>query len=199
MSILEELDPNNKPVEVVISPIEPIPVNVDEKIPEETKTEPVAQIEAPKPTGRPSIFSQDLAIEICSRLAAGESLRRICIDEDMPNASTVHAWVIEDKEGFSKQYARARDIQAEVMFDEILDIADDGSNDYMTITKGEESYNVEDREVTNRSRLRVDSRKWYLSKVLPKKFGEKMDVTSGGKAIKGNSIVFTDFKNETRS
>lgn len=148
--------------------------------------------------GRPSIYTHELALEICKRLSAGESLRVICFDEDMPNASTVHAWVLEDKEGFSKKYARARSIQAENMFDEILEIADDGSNDFMTITKGDRMYNIEDKEVTNRSRLRVDSRKWYLSKVLPKKFGDKMDVTSDGEAIKGNSIIFTDFKDETK-
>jgi hypothetical protein len=98
----------------------------------------------------------------------------------MPDASTVHRWVLEDREGFYKQYARAREIQSEMMFDEILESADDGSNDFMTITKGRQSYNIEDKEVTNRSRLRVDSRKWYLSKVLPKKFGDKLDLTSGG-------------------
>lgn len=147
--------------------------------------------------GRPSIYTEELAFKICSRLAEGLSLRVICLDEDMPNASTVHEWVLTDREGFAKQYARAREIQAENMFDEILEIADDGENDYMTITKGNETYNVEDREVTNRSRLRVDSRKWYLSKVLPKKFGDKVDVTSDGKAIKGNAIVLTNFSDET--
>lgn len=110
----------------------------------------------------------------------------------MPNASTIHGWVLDDREGFHKQYARAREMQAEMMFDEILDIADDGSNDLMTITKGDVSYNVEDREVTNRSRLRVDSRKWYLSKVLPKKFGDKIDVTSGDKPIPLLHVLHND-------
>ncbi len=141
------------------------------------------QAEAIKKNGRPSIYSKELALTICKRLSMGESLRRICQDDEMPNASTVHEWVLEDREGFAKQYARAREIQAENMFDEILDIADDGSNDFMTITKGKEAYNIEDKEVTNRSRLRVDSRKWYLSKVLPKKFGEKLDMTTNGKDL----------------
>lgn len=178
----------------------------DKLIVNETPTTvPIIATEEIKPVGRPSIYTEELANEICNRIAQGESLKRICeSDQDMPNASTVHAWVIEDKgadelgnNGFSNKYARARAIQAENMFDEILDISDDGSNDYMTITKGDNEYNVEDREVTNRSKLRVDSRKWYLSKVLPKKFGEKLDVTSDGKQIKGNTIVFTDFSNET--
>lgn len=143
--------------------------------------------------GRPSIYTHELALEICKRLSAGESLRTICLDEGMPAATTVHQWVIEDKEGFSKQYARARAIQAENMFDEILEIAD-GSDNVVDIGTEKKS-----SAYAQNQRLRVDSRKWYLSKVLPKKFGDKMDVTSDGEAIKGNSIIFTDFKDETKS
>lgn len=154
----------------------------------------------PKKIGRPTIYSKDLALKVCFDLARGKSLRRICEDEDMPNADTIYTWLLDgNHKEFSEQYARARNVQAELMFEEILDIADDGSNDFMTITKGDETYNVEDREVTNRSRLRVDSRKWFLSKVLPKKFGDKVDVTSGGETIKGNTIVLKDFKDATGS
>lgn len=163
------------------------------KAPEEVAVSPAME---PNLGGRPTIYTEELAMKILTRISLGESVKTICYDKNMPNASTVHAWVLDDKEGFSKKYARARDIQAEVMFDDILEIADDGTNDYMTVTKGKESYNVEDREVTNRSKLRVDSRKWYLSKVLPKKFGEKMDVTSDGKAIVGNTIVLKDFNDK---
>jgi len=120
----------------------------------------------------------------------------------MPAASSVFLWLLDEedpeKKIFSEHYARARASQAELMFEEILEISDDGSNDYMTIVKGKEAYNVEDREVTNRSKLRVDTRKWYLSKVLPKKFGDKIDLTSDGKAIKGNTIVFKDFNGAER-
>lgn len=80
------------------------------------------------------------------------------------------------------------------MAEDILDIADDGSNDLMTIQKGSVTYEVENKEVTNRSRLRVDTRKWLMSKMKPKKYGEKMDVTSDGEALKGNMIIFSEFK-----
>lgn len=135
-------------------------------------------------TGRPTIYTKELADIICTRLTEGESLRRILLTKGMPSSSTIYRWLLnEDYKSFWEQYARAREVQAEVMFDEILDIADDGSNDFMTITKGDYTYNVEDREVTNRSKLRVDSRKWYLSKVLPKKFGDKLDMTTNGKDL----------------
>lgn len=130
---------------------------------------------------RPTIYNEELGIEICRRISEGESLRSICKRPEMPVMSTVMLWVLdENKKVFSERYRRAREAQAENMFDEILEIADDGTNDYMSIGKGDKSYNVEDKEVTNRSKLRVNARQWYLSKVLPRKFGEKLDLTSGG-------------------
>ena len=131
--------------------------------------------------GRPTKFTKALALKICQRIALGESLRNVCRDEKMPVTSTVMLWALEDRGGFSEQYAKAREMQAENMFDEILDIADDGENDFYTrkAQSGEE-YEVPDHEHINRSRLRVDTRKWYLSKVLPKKFGDKLDLTSLG-------------------
>lgn len=134
--------------------------------------------------GRPTIYTKELGEAICQQLAEGKSLRHVVESEDMPSSSTVYRWLLQDdKKGFWEQYAQSRDIQAEQMFEEILDIADDGTNDYMTIKKGDYEYNVEDREVTNRSKLRVETRKWFLSKVLPKKFGDKIDLTSGNKPI----------------
>lgn len=134
--------------------------------------------------GRPEVYSKEIADQICFRLSEGESLKRILASPGMPGSSSVYRWLLDStKREFWDNYSRARGIQAEVMFDEILDIADDGTNDYMTITKGDNDYNVEDREVTNRSKLRVESRKWYLSKVLPKKFGDKLDMTTNGKDL----------------
>lgn len=81
------------------------------------------------------------------------------------------------------EYARSKYMQAELIADEIVDIADDGSNDLMTVVKGDNKYEIERKEVVNRSRLRIDSRKWLLSKLIPKKYGDKMDVTSGGEKL----------------
>ena len=131
--------------------------------------------------GRPTKYTKEVGKEICKRIADGESVRNICLDEKMPSSSMIYRWLLKPQyREFREQYARSRDIQAEQMFEELLNIADDGANDYMTITKGKVSYNIEDKEVTNRSKLRVETRKWYLSKVLPKKFGDKLDLTSGG-------------------
>ena len=111
--------------------------------------------------------------EICEYIEQGKSLRSILKAFDMPSSRTFYSW-LDESEDKVKQYARATEIRAENIFEDMLEIADDGTNDYMTITKGYIEYNVEDREVTNRSKLRLDARKWMLSKMQPKKYGDKI-------------------------
>lgn len=103
-------------------------------------------------------------------------MRAICKADDMPAASTVCRWVIENVEGFTEHYTRARKLQAELLADELMEIADDGSNDWMQKTgaDGETGGFALNGEHVQRSRLRVDTRKWYLSKVLPKVYGDKV-------------------------
>ena len=120
--------------------------------------------------GRPSNYSQEIVGAICERLANGESLRKICADEGMPAISAVFQWLSLHKE-FAEQYARAREVQADTLFDEILEIADNGLNDTYTDEQG----NVRtDQDVIARSRLRVDSRKWMAGKLRPKVYGDKL-------------------------
>ncbi|WP_202628955.1 DNA packaging protein [Cronobacter malonaticus] len=123
-----------------------------------------------KQNGRPSEYSQEVANTICERIAAGESVRRICKSEDMPAQSTIYKW-LNDIDGFSEQYARARELQAEILAEEIIEIADDSSGDIVTGEDGESRINS---EFVARSRLRVDARKWYASKVAPKKYGDRI-------------------------
>lgn len=125
-------------------------------------------------TGRPSNYSQDITTAICIRLGLGESLREICSNEDMPDKSTVMRWLATHQE-FRDQYAGAREAQADYYAEEIIEISDDGSNDWMT-RKGPDGseIEVENREVLNRSKLRVDTRKWLMARMAPKKYGDKI-------------------------
>ena len=86
----------------------------------------------------------------------------------MPNKATVFRW-LRGNEAFRDQYVRAKEAQAEALADEIVDIADDGHNDWMKRRYGEDERWVENGEAIQRSRLRVDARKWVASKLLPKK------------------------------
>jgi hypothetical protein len=112
-------------------------------------------------TGRPSTFSADLVTVILTRIMAGESLRKVCDTEGMPARSTVHLWLTADS-SFSDQYARACEIRAEHLFDEMFDIADNEKGD------------------PTRDRLRVDTRKWALSKMNPKKYSDKITAQHTG-------------------
>lgn len=121
---------------------------------------------------RASGYSQLLASLICDQIASGKSLRSICKPKKMPAASTVCLWLTQHPD-FAEQYARAREAQADTLAEETLEIADDQSGDY----DADGNFNGEH---VQRSRLRVDTRKWFASKVAPKKYGDKLDHEHSG-------------------
>ena len=125
---------------------------------------------------RPDPYTPELAATILARLAKGESLRAICRDADMPSRPTVHKWIIEDTDGFATQYTRARDAGLDEIADEVFEIADDGTNDYVQTAEGQKL----NGEHVQRSRLRFDARRWYLSKLAPKKYGERLATEISG-------------------
>lgn len=140
-------------------------------------------------TGRPSDYSTEITTEICIRLGLGESLREICRSEDMPDKSTVMRWLAAHQE-FRDQYAGAREAQADYFAEEILEIADDGTNDWMERQNGDgTTYEVENREVLNRSRLRVDTRKWLMARMAPKKYGDRLDIDQKTTHEVGESVA----------
>lgn len=114
--------------------------------------------------GRPTEYTQEIADYICSKLAEGMSLRAICRSDDVPHEATVRGWAVEDRNGFFTQYTRARDIGLDCMADEVQEIADNKEGDVA------------------RDRLRFDSRRWYLSKMAPKRYGEKLAHVGGDPA-----------------
>ncbi len=140
----------------------------------------------PKKNGRPSIFTRKIADEICERLALGSSLRSICLEDKMPHLSTVIRWVVNDlppddpRYEFREQYLRARVAQAELMVDEILELADDTSMDVLFDMDGRpvKANNVR----IQRHKLMIDSRIFFLSKVLPR-FADRVTVEGGEKPL----------------
>jgi hypothetical protein len=145
--------------------------------------------------GRKSIYTEQLATQICERLACGESLRTICLDSEMPSLSIVLKWLADNNHpGFLEQYTRAREAQADRMAEDILQIADDGLNDTY---EDEDGNKRTDQDVIARSRLRVDARKWLASKMAPKKYGEKLTqelVGAGGGPIQNVNLTPSEFK-----
>lgn len=119
-----------------------------------------------RPHGRPTIYTHAIAERVCAQIATGRTLRDVCRDEGMPHEATVRSWVIDDREGFCTQYARARVMQHDVWAEEIMTISDDGHKDAAV------------PQAVNRDRLRADSRKWLLSKLRPEQYGDRLEVKS---------------------
>lgn len=121
-----------------------------------------------------AIRSSENADLICERIAEGFTLRQIA-EELSCTSGAISIWCAADAD-FAKQYARAKEAQAERFADELVEIADDGSNDWLKRETGAGRVEVvADHEHIQRSKLRVDARKWLMSKMAPKKYGEKIE------------------------
>jgi hypothetical protein len=103
------------------------------------------------------LYTRELADEICRRISEGESLRSICRDPDIPvSEGAVRAWSREDRDGFAVRFRIARDLQLDGWSDLIVDLAD-----------------RQDLDPRDRA-IRIDTRKWLMSKLAPKRYGERL-------------------------
>lgn len=123
-------------------------------------------------------LTKKLAQELCAEIAEGRSLRSICAREDMPAKSSVFNWLAdESNEWFREMYELARQFQADGWADEVIDIADESSGDYVEVD-GRLVFNA---EAVARARLRIDARKWHAGKIRPSKYGDKTQHEHSGK------------------
>lgn len=134
-------------------------------------------------TGRPSDYTPEMGDKICQEIIDGRSLRSITSDEETPSIATVFKW-LRERPAFLKQYELARSEQVETFADEMQDIADNGFNDYQEkIAKDGSTYIVLNAENIQRSRLRIDTRKWIAERMKPKKYGSKTEVEYSGALV----------------
>lgn len=108
--------------------------------------------------GRPTLYSEEIAERICFLISEGHSLVRICKRPELPSRRTVMNWM-GNNPSFCTRLAQARDLQAEAYAEEIIAIADTCTDPKM-------------------ARLRIDARKWYAAKLAPRKYGDKLDLTT---------------------
>lgn len=141
-------------------------------------------------TGRPTEYSDEVIDQICEIISKSEKgIHKICRENpDFPSVAILMRWLSDGNHRyFVEQYRRAKELQADFMAETLLEISDDSSDDTIITEKGV----LENKEFVNRSKLRVETRKWLMSKLLPKKYGDKLDVTSDGKAINQSVVVPT--------
>jgi hypothetical protein len=126
--------------------------------------------------GRPSDFTKEMADKICSLLSEGKSLRTVCLADEMPDASTVFRW-LREREDFRKQYASAKEESADAQNEMLLDLGDEA----IELAQGVDP--KASGAVVQAVKLKADNLKWHMSKMKPKKYGDKIDVTSDNKPI----------------
>ena len=125
--------------------------------------------------GRPSEYSQEKADQICEYIVERKSLRVISEQSDMPSVSTICRWLAQ-QEDFRKQYARAKEAQVEDLLSEIPDIADTARVGEKIKDSEKDGRTVEYGDMIERSKLMIDARKWLASKLLPKKYGDRLEL-----------------------
>lgn len=131
--------------------------------------------EAPAQVGRPRAVDNKKAIEICKIIStSNKSLRTICKELKISVESVIK--LLRDDEKFALLYARAKGDQADYLAEEIIEIADDSSNDTVMGEYGP----MENKEWINRSRLRVEARKWVAAKLKPHKYSDRLDLNHSG-------------------
>jgi hypothetical protein len=124
--------------------------------------------------------------KVLERLALGESLKGICADDDMPDRATVWRWIDSDAD-FKARYDEARQRGLDALADELILIADSPLMGETTTTKADGGVEVTRKDMLEHRRLQIDARKWTLSKLAPKKYGDKLAL--GGDAENPLQVV----------
>jgi len=146
----------------------------------------------PNSPKRPTKYTKEVGDAICADIINGMSLRSALKPLDRPNPLYWYEWLREN-EDLAKQYAQSCEERSEAFGEDILEIADNSTNDWMTVN-GHAAVN---REAVERSKLRVDVRKWHMSKMKPRKYGEKLDMTTNGKDLPAPIMRLDDVNKKT--
>lgn len=139
-----------------------------------------------RPAGRPALHTPELATAVCQELMEGKSLRAICALPQFPSIATVMRWLADDTGQFCAQYARAREVQAELYAEEVITLADTVLHAVKRKVTGKgKKKSVEETfgDAVERSRLMVDARKWYASKLAPKRYGMAVGLGGEGETV----------------
>lgn len=125
----------------------------------------------PRPVGAPTKYTRQLADAVCSRLAGGESLRAICRDPDMPSRETVRLWREGQRnadEAFAGRYARAQDEKADLYAEQVL-------------VESRAALTAKSTHEVQARKLMADNLKWTASRMLPRRWGDKVELEVGGR------------------
>ena len=138
--------------------------------------------------GNKVMTKDQVKIFVCDRMSnISMGLKTLCDTiPGLPSRSNLSLWISLDGD-FQDRYARAREEQAEFMAEEILEIADDGRNDFMEQDDSSAAFKINGENI-QRSKLRIDTRKWLMGKLKPKKYGERLALDVTEDKLAGKSL-----------
>lgn len=145
--------------------------------------------------GKPTTYTKELGDSICMRITSGEKLGDICDEEGMPSRGTVYLWRGSNP-AFDQQYLKAREGQAEAIFDDLLDIIDDGTNDWVERQTRNGSYIALNSEAVIRSKARVETRFRMLQHMNQQRYGNKAQIDH--RSADGSMSPMTDEQRAAR-
>jgi hypothetical protein len=141
-------------------------------------------------------YTPDIANEVLDELMSGRALVDICAEPDMPSATSVRQWVRDNREGFTARYREAREIGYQMIGDQALKIVDDRNNDWITWRREDgTTARMLDPKRVSRALARVKTRRWLLSKMLPKTFGKQADLYARQPAVSNDMAEFMKLLN----
>ena len=126
-----------------------------------------------------TVYDPEKVAVILKRMSAGESQDPVCKSVGI-GPTTFREWVLDDVDGLSVKYARAKELQLQVWADEIKDLSDACRLGVKTVTSAKDGTTVTEADMVERAKLQIDSRKWLLSKLVPKKYGDRQEVEHSG-------------------
>jgi hypothetical protein len=132
--------------------------------------------------GRPTKYNKRTVALICAELAKGKALRTVCNLPGLPHLDTVFEWLHTHPE-FAEQYARAKQESADAMAEEVLYLSDHTKTGTVIVTKENGQTEVRKGDMLGHRKLQIDTRKWLMAKMKPKRYGDRLDVTSGDEPL----------------
>jgi hypothetical protein len=139
-------------------------------------------VRPPVQGGVKSSYTDITARKICAKILDGESLNSICKNPRFPNIQAVKKWLIDPRfSAFREMYYYARRGAVELLMDEVIEIADNTGNDWIETYDKDGKVNglKPNTEAIQRSRVRIDTRKWLAAKLIPRIYGEKLEIEHG--------------------
>lgn len=128
-------------------------------------------------------FSEEILNDILLQVSNGLSLAKVCAKDGYPSRTTFFDWVAE-RPAIAERYQVALTMRGELFADELIEISDDDKSDYYVDGEGRDRVDVENIQ---RAKLKVDTRKWIIARLIPKKYGDKLELSGD----KNNPIAHT--------